>query len=58
MVAENNRLKKRYVQTGANYWGSEIEIKQGLSVDDYIAFPYGAGENEGAPVNITEDFIW
>lgn len=58
MVAENGRLKKRYVVTGANFWGSEIEIKQGLSEEDYVAFPYGAGENQKAPVEITDNIMY
>ena len=55
MVADGNRLQKRYVRTGKNIYGSELEIRSGLSVDDYIAFPYGNGENDGAPVVRTDD---
>lgn len=55
MVAEGNRVRKRYVRTGKNMYGSEIEIKNGLSVEDYIAFPYGNGENDGAPAVRKED---
>ena len=55
MVADGNRLQKRYVRTGKNIYGSELEIRSGLSVDDYIAFPYGNGENDGAPVVRKDD---
>ena len=55
MAAEGSRVKKRYVQTGKNMYGSQIEIKSGLSIDDYIAFPYGNGENDGAPAVRKED---
>lgn len=41
------KLEKRYVEVGANEWGT-VEIKSGLSREDYIAFPYGKGVVEGA----------
>ncbi len=41
-------LVKQYVKTGGSLWGSGIEIKSGLSSDDYIAFPYGSNVTEGA----------
>ena len=40
-------LEKRYLKLGANDWGT-VTIKSGLSRDDYIAFPYGKGVEEGA----------
>ena len=40
-------LEKRYLELGTNDWGI-ITIKSGLSRDDYIAFPYGKGVEEGA----------
>ena len=55
MVADGNRLQKRYVKTGKNMYGSELEIKAGLSTEDYIAFPYGSGENAGAPAVRKDD---
>ncbi|MBR5930824.1 MAG: HlyD family efflux transporter periplasmic adaptor subunit [Lachnospiraceae bacterium] len=57
MVADGNRIQKRYVKTGKNIYGSEIEIKGGLSMDDYIAFPYGSGANAGAPAVRQEDLM-
>ena len=41
------KLEKRYLEVGANEWGT-VEIKSGLSREDYIAFPYGKGVVEGA----------
>lgn len=46
---ENDKLKKQYIKTGSNTWGY-VEIKQGLSEDDRLAFPYGKNVKEGAPV--------
>lgn len=51
MIAdENGKLKKQYVVTGKTLYGSAIEIKSGLTEDDYIAFPYGKDVVEGATV--------
>lgn len=45
---ENGRLEKRWVQTGRNLWGSYTQIRGGLTVDDFVAFPYGRDVAEGA----------
>ena len=45
---EDGLLEKRYLEIGANNWGS-VTIKSGLRQTDYIAFPYGKGVEEGAP---------
>ena len=44
---ENGRLKKRYVKTGKIIYGYAVEIKSGLTMDDYITFPYGKDVEEG-----------
>lgn len=44
---EKGLLKKQYVRTGGNSYGY-IEIKEGLSRDDKIAFPYGKNVKPGA----------
>lgn len=44
---ESGRLKKQYVHT-AGILSGYVGIKEGLSVDDYIAFPYGKNVKEGA----------
>lgn len=40
-------LKKKYVTVGKTVYGSMIQIKKGVSVEDYLAFPYGTGSKEG-----------
>lgn len=45
-----DRLVKQYVQTGRILYGSSIEIKSGLTIDDYVAFPYGVDVKEGVRV--------
>ena len=44
---EDGRLKKQYIETG-EISGSGYEIKAGLTMDDWIAFPYGKDVKEGA----------
>ena len=36
---DNGKLEKRWVQTGRNLWGSYTQIRGGLTVDDFVAFP-------------------
>ncbi|HIQ97914.1 MAG TPA: efflux RND transporter periplasmic adaptor subunit, partial [Candidatus Limivivens merdigallinarum] len=43
----NGRLKKQYVKTGKNSYGT-VEILEGLTLNDKIAFPYSADAKEGA----------
>lgn len=43
----DGRLKKQYVKTGKTVYGSAIEIRSGITADDYIAFPYGKTAKEG-----------
>lgn len=52
---ENGKLKKQYVRTGGTLWGYYIEVKQGLSTDDQIAFPYGKSVKEGAAVKLADE---
>lgn len=54
----DGKLEKRPVQTGKSLWGSYLEIRSGLSVEDHIAFPYGKDVVPGAAVieAATEDF--
>lgn len=44
---ETGHLVKQYVVTGRTLYGSAIEIKSGLTMEDYIAFPYGKTAKEG-----------
>lgn len=50
---DNGKLKKQTVKTGKSLWGSYVEIKSGLTNDDYIAFPYGV--REGEKTKVSED---
>ena len=43
---KDNRLKKQYVTTGKTLWGSYIEIKEGITEEDRLAFPYGKNVKE------------
>lgn len=45
---EDGRLEQRWVQTGRDLWGSYTQIRGGLTIDDYVAFPYGRDAVEGA----------
>ncbi len=50
MIAdENNLLKKVYIETGRSQWGM-MEILDGITEEDRIAFPYGKSVQEGSPV--------
>mgnify|MGYP002625576345 CR=1 FL=1 len=49
-VGGDGLLEKRYVRTGQNLWGSSLEILDGLTPDDYVAFPYGRSTQAGARV--------
>lgn len=55
---ENNRLKKQYVKTGRIIYGSQIEIKSGLSESDKICFPYGKNIKEGIKTKDTDEVLW
>lgn len=50
----DKRLKKQYIRTGRTLYGSTVEVKEGLSDEDYIAFPYGKNVKEGART-VSED---
>ncbi|MGN0299107.1 MAG: biotin/lipoyl-binding protein [Lachnospiraceae bacterium] len=45
---ENHQMRRQTIQVGKIVWDSYIEIKSGLTMDDYIAFPYGSSLEEGA----------
>ena len=50
MADDNNRLIKQYVRTGAIIENYYIEIIEGLSESDRIAFPYNSDAKAGAKV--------
>lgn len=45
---ENGKLEKREVGTGKILWGNYVEITSGLTMDDFVAFPYGKDVKAGA----------
>ncbi len=51
---KDGTLEKRYVKTGSGLWGSGVQIKSGLTTEDYIAFPYGKDVVEGAATQIAD----
>lgn len=52
----HGRLKKQYVTVGKIVWGDTMEIKDGLSDTDYIAFAYSKNAKEGVKTkNMSED---
>lgn len=46
----DGRLERRPVKVGANLWGELVQIKEGLTEEDALAFPYGTDVREGAQV--------
>lgn len=52
---ENGLLEKRYVKVGGALWGSYTEILEGLTAEDYVAFPYGKTVKPGSP---TQEGTW
>ena len=56
---ENGKLEQRWVQTGRDLWGSYTQIRGGLTVEDYVAFPYGRDVKAGAnTVEATADQLY
>lgn len=47
---KNGKLEKQSIRTGQTFYGSIIEVKDGLTMEDHIAFPYGKKVKEGAKV--------
>lgn len=45
---ENGRLVRQEVELGRIIWGESYEIREGLTMEDKIAFPYGKEVKEGA----------
>ena len=59
-VGEDGRVYRQYVETGkVIYGGWYVEIISGLTLDDYIAFPYGKNAVEGAKADYDSEVgIW
>ena len=45
---EDGLLEQRFVTTGKSLWGSYTQILEGLSAEDFLAFPYGKNLRPGA----------
>lgn len=57
-VGDDGRVHKTYIKTGKTIYNSYLEIKGGeLTLEDYIAFPYGTNAIEGAKANLPEDAL-
>ena len=41
-------MEKQPVTTGRTFYGSTVEIKTGITMEDSLAFPYGKNVREGA----------
>ncbi len=53
-VSPENRLTKQYVRTGRTLYGYSMEVKSGLTAEDYLAFPYSRDATEGARAVLEE----
>ncbi len=51
---ENNQLERVPVKVGKSLWGYMSEIKEGVTMDDYLAFPYGNGSIEGVTCEVVD----
>ena len=47
---KNGKLEKQPVHTGRAFYGSIVEIKDGLTMEDHIAIKYNKKVKEGAKV--------
>ena len=55
VLGEDGKLEQRFVTTGKALWGSYTEILDGLTAEDYIAFPYGKNVRDGVDAVACED---
>jgi hypothetical protein len=44
----DGKLEKRFVTTGKSLWGNYTQILEGLTAEDFLAFPYGKNVKAGA----------
>lgn len=54
MKDDGGRLAKQYVSVGRRYYGQFAEIKDGISTEDHLAFPYGDGAREGLRTKVQD----
>ncbi len=55
MKDDNGKLVKQYVTAKTIVWGDTVEITDGLSETDYIAFAYGKNAKEGTKTKNMEE---
>ncbi|MBE5944087.1 MAG: HlyD family efflux transporter periplasmic adaptor subunit [Lachnospiraceae bacterium] len=53
MKDNNGVLEKVYIKTGKILWGDSIKVLGGISMGDYIAFPYASDVKEGVKTQMT-----
>lgn len=51
----DKKLEKTYVKTGKMVYGTAYEILDGVTQDDWLAFPYGSDAKEGVRTEEDED---
>ena len=56
VMGADGKLEQRFVTTGKSLWGSYTEILDGITAEDFLAFPYGTNVKTGAPA--VEADIW
>ena len=54
---KDGRLVKSYIKTGKIMYGTNIEVKGGLSMKDKICFPYGKDVKEGVRTKETTEVL-
>ncbi len=54
MKDNNGTLQKQYIKCGRIFFGEVTEVLEGITMEDSIAFPYGAGSKEGAKTKFAE----
>lgn len=52
---KDDLLEKKYIKTGKSSYGVSVEVLEGVTLEDYIAFPYGKKVKEGAKTKVSED---
>ena len=55
-VDNNGKLEKRMIKTGKTLYGEATEIKNGLTEEDYIAFPYLKDATQGKKCVRSENY--
>lgn len=51
---KKKRIEKCFLKTGEVLYGQYVELLSGVTMNDYIAFPYGKDVKEGARAEISE----